>query len=50
MLAQVVPIRPQRPAVSQACRWHEVVESVAASNFRVICAWQRMLWRAFWGV
>lgn len=50
MLAQVIPLRPQRPAVSDACRWHETFEAVAAGNFRIWCAWQRMLWRAFWRV
>lgn len=50
MQLNVVPIRPPQPAVSEACRWHEAIESIAASNFRVICAWQRMVLRSIWGV
>lgn len=49
-LAEVIPIKPQRPAVSEACRWHEAFESIATSNLKIISAWQRMLWRAFWRI
>lgn len=49
-MGDVVSIRPQRPAVSLACRWHETFEIVTATNMRIACAWQRMLWRAFWGI
>lgn len=49
-LAEVIPLKPQRPAVSEACRWHEAIESVTASNLKIMCAWQRMVWRAFWRV
>lgn len=42
--------KPAQPAVSQACRWHEATESVAASNLRILCAWQRMVLRAMWGL
>lgn len=49
-LNNVVPIKPQRPIVSEACRWHEALESVASSNLKIIGAWQRMFWRAFWGM
>lgn len=48
MQLNVIPIRPQQPAVSDACRWNEAIESIAESNFRVLCAWQRMVWRAIW--
>jgi len=50
MLAPVIPIRPQQPAVAQSLRWHEAIESVTASNIKIACAWQRMLWRAWWGL
>lgn len=46
----VLQLRPQRPAVAEACRWHEAAESVTASNLRIMCAWQRMFWRAWWGL
>jgi len=46
----VLQLRPQRPAVAEACRWHEATESIAASNLKILCAWQRMLWRAWWGL
>ncbi|KAI5912313.1 hypothetical protein PA01_18970 [Azoarcus sp. PA01] len=48
MLAKVIPF-PVKPAVSQSCRWHEAVESVTSSNLRIACAWQRMLFRFWWG-
>lgn len=47
-LNNVVPLRPQQPAVSDACRWHEAFEQIFATNFRIVCAWQRMAWRAIW--
>lgn len=50
MIAQVIPIKPQSPAVSEACRWHEAIESITASNLRFMCEWQRMLWRVMWGI
>lgn len=49
-LAEVIPLKPQRPTVSQACRWHEAFESITASNLKIISAWQRMLWRALWRI
>lgn len=39
-----------RPAVSEACRWSEAVESITASNLRIMFAWQRLAIRAIWGV
>lgn len=50
MLAKIIQIRPQQPAVSEACRWHEAIESVTKSNIKIVCAWQRMLWRFCWGL
>lgn len=50
MLSNVVRLRPHQPAVSEACRWHEAVESVTASNLKIACAWQRMVWRFWWGL
>lgn len=49
-LSNVITLRPQRPAVSEALRWHEAIELVTASNIRIACAWQRMFWRAMWGL
>ncbi len=50
MLCKVIPIKPQQPAVSEACRWHEAVESITASNLKIISAWQRMVFRSIWGI
>lgn len=50
MLSNVVQIRPHQPPAREALRWHEAVESVTASNLKIMCAWQRMLWRAMWGL
>lgn len=50
MTLNVVPIKPQQPTVASTCRWHEAFESVFATNFRTLCAWQRTVWRAFWGM
>lgn len=48
MLAKVIPL-PVKPAVSESCRWHEAAESITASNLKILCAWQRMLFRFYWG-
>jgi hypothetical protein len=50
MHSKIIPLRAQQPAVSHACRWHEAIESVTASNLRLVCAWQRIVWRALWAV
>lgn len=50
MLSNVVTLHPAKPAVSESCRWHEAFESIAAGNLKIMCAWQRMLWRFYWGV
>lgn len=50
MLAEVIQIKPLKPVVSESCKWHSAFESIAASNFKVACAWQRMVWRAIWGL
>lgn len=39
-----------RPVASQVCRWSEAVESIAASNMRILFAWQRLALRAWLGV
>lgn len=39
-----------RPAVSEACRWHEAVESITRSNIRLAAAWQRVFLRTLFGV
>lgn len=49
MLAKVIPF-PIKPAVSESCRWHEAGESITTSNLKIICAWQRILFRFWWGV
>lgn len=48
MLAKVIPL-PVQPAVFESCRWHEATESITASNLKIMCAWQRMLFRFWWG-
>lgn len=50
MLAEVIQIKPLKPVVSESCKWHYAIESIAASNLKIACAWQRMLWRAVWGM
>lgn len=50
MQSNVVRLKPQRAPVADACRWHEAIESVAQSNIKILCAWQRMVWRAMWGL
>lgn len=50
MLAKVIYLPLARPAVRRACEWHEAVESVTRSNIKIACAWQRMLFRFWWGV
>lgn len=39
-----------RPAVSEACRWHEAAESILRSNIRIAAAWQRVMLRALLGL
>lgn len=50
MLAEVIQIKPLKPVVSESCKWHSAFESIAASNLKIACAWQRMVWRAMWGL
>lgn len=48
----VLQYRPRiaAPAVSEACKWHEAIESVTRSNIRILGAWQRLALRAMWGL
>lgn len=39
-----------RPALTHVCRWSEAAESIAASNVRLLCAWQRLSLRIVWGL
>lgn len=39
-----------RPVAAEACRWSEAVESITASNLRILFAWQRLALRAWLGV
>lgn len=39
-----------RPALTHAWRWSEAAESIAASNIRLLCAWQRLGLRLVWGL
>lgn len=48
MLAPIIPLRPQQKPISDACRWHEAFEGIFATNWRIACAWQRVIWRSIW--
>lgn len=39
-----------RPVAAHACRWTEAIESITASNLRIVFAWQRLAIRAVLGV
>lgn len=39
-----------RPVVSDACKWHEAIESITRSNIRLAAAWQRVFLRTLFGV
>lgn len=49
-MAQVIPFKPQRQVVSDACRWSEAFELVAQTNLRIVFAWQRTVLRFMWGL
>ena len=48
----VLDFKPRlvQPAVSEACRWNEAFESIAAGNLRIMCPWQRTVFRFMWGL
>lgn len=39
-----------RPVLAHAYRWSKAVESIATSNIRLLCAWQRLGLRIVWGL
>lgn len=49
MTAQVLPFRPAQPAISDACRWSEAIETVTAANLKIGFAWQRQILRFMLG-
>lgn len=49
-MLNVVPIRPQQRPVHELCDWHAAFEGIAAGNWRIMCAWQRVILRAMWGL
>lgn len=50
MTAQLYQFKPQRPVVSEACKWSSAAESVTLTNLRLMFAWQRIIIRAVTGV
>lgn len=42
--------RPRQTVAHELCDWHSAIEGVAAGNWRIMCAWQRVILRAMWGL
>lgn len=48
--AVVIPFRPRQQAVSQWCQAHQLWQDLMVTQFRMACAWQRVILRECWRV